>query len=70
MLRRRCASLEEQSSQAFEARQETEKEALLEGAEAKARILWLEEYKLGASERIDRLNQALEGAKSKVQGGA
>ena len=65
VLRRRCASVEEMMKTETERRVAASREALELEAELKARLLYLEEWKQGATERLERLNVALDASRPK-----
>jgi hypothetical protein len=63
VLRRRCASLEEAAASELASRLDAERALVEAEAELKTRLLYLEEWKLGASERLERQAAALEGSR-------
>lgn len=64
VLRRRCASLEESAAAETAVRVSVERAMVESEATAKARILYLEEWKLGAAEKLERQAAALETTRS------
>ena len=62
VLRRRCGSLEEQAAEEVARRSACESASVEADADAKARLLYLEEWKRGAGERLERQAAALSRA--------
>ena len=62
VLRRRCGSLEEQAAEEVARRLACERASVEADADAKARLLYLEEWKRGAGERLERQAAALSRA--------
>jgi len=62
VLRRRCGSLEEQAAHESSRRLACEKASVEAESDAKARLLYLEEWKRGAGERLERQAAALSRA--------
>jgi hypothetical protein len=66
ILRRRCACLEELTQEETKLRMEAEKNVIEMEACLKERLLYLEEWKLSASERLERQAAALEKSRPNV----